>query len=244
MKKAPAEAEASSPHHKDLSWQWAFKLAQATYSKHSGRRHFLQSTDAAINMLPSFLGRLLSFAMRPHFETVIQNLDLLGILSEYNPIVIGTPPLGIDIDGSDIDVACCANDLEAFGKFTESMFGNLEGFLVSYIDLRYSPVALISFKFSDWEIELFCQEVKTGDQWGVRHFRVEQRLLDLDPNIRHQIRRLKQLGNKTEPAFAMLLGLKGDPYQSVLDLETKTDDTLQKMLVRAADRSAHNSFKE
>lgn len=39
-----------------------------------------------------------------------------------------------------------------------------------------------------------------------------------DP-FRERIIQLKKQGIKTEPAFAQLLGLKGDPYLALLDLE-------------------------
>lgn len=54
--------------------------------------------------------------MRLNFEKVIQELALLTILREFDPCIIGTPPLGIEIDSSDIDVACSANDLSDFER--------------------------------------------------------------------------------------------------------------------------------
>ncbi len=168
--------------------------------------------------------------MRLHFETVIESLDLLGKLAGYHPVVIGTPPLGIDTDDSDIDIACTADDLDAFGKSVERMFGHLEGFSSGFPVVHEEPAILVSFGFSGWDVELFCQKIDTGSQWGVRHFRIEQRLLALEPELRHQIRDLKRLGSKTEPAFARVLRLSGDPYRSILDLESKPDDALRELL--------------
>ena len=39
----------------------------------------------------------------------------------------------------------------------------------------------------------------------------------MGPAFKEQIRGLKRNGLKTEPAFAKLLGLNGDPYRAVLD---------------------------
>lgn len=170
--------------------------------------------------------------MRPHFETVIENLYLLERLSEFHPVVIGTPPLGIATCDSDIDVACTASDLERFSQFVEEAYGHLDEFSARYYELRGEPTVLTSFDSENWSVELFCQSVSTEDQWGFRHFRVEQRILALQPDLRTEIRRLKERGLKTEPAFAEVLGLSGEPYRSVLELETYTDDALQKLLER------------
>ena len=42
---------------------------------------------------------------------------------------------------------------------------------------------------------------------------------------------MKENGLKTEPAFASLLGLKGDPYAALLELENQTDEALRSALL-------------
>lgn len=84
-----------------------------------------------------------------------------------------------------------------------------------------------------WEIELFCQTIPCPDQWGVRHFLVEQRLLRIEPGLKATIVRLKKNGYKTEPAFAKALRLHGDPYESILALETRDDVELANLIAIA-----------
>jgi hypothetical protein len=56
---------------------------------------------------------------------------------------------------------------------------------------------------------------------------VESRLLDiLGPDFRNGIIALKKQGIKTEPAFARMLGLSGDPYRAVLAIENYGDEQL------------------
>ena len=45
--------------------------------------------------------------------------------------------------------------------------------------------------------------------------------------------RERSLGAKTEPAFATVLKLKGDPYLAILDLERCENDRLNDLLARA-----------
>lgn len=46
-----------------------------------------------------------------------------------------------------------------------------------------------------------------------------QILLEKGESFRQEIISLKKQGIKTEPAFAQLLGLSGDPYEAILRLE-------------------------
>jgi len=84
----------------------------------------------------------------------------------------------------------------------------------------------VAFVSQGWEIELFCQAIPIQEQWGVRHFLIEKRLLELLPMLKSKVIELKQSGQKTEPAFAALLQLQGDPYAAMLELEKLSDDEL------------------
>lgn len=77
-----------------------------------------------------------------------------------------------------------------------------------------------SFQLDDFSIELFGQNIPTRQQPGYRHMLVEYRLLqDYGEDFRQQIIQLKQQGIKTEPAFAQVLGLPGNPYEALLLFE-------------------------
>ncbi|MNN87327.1 hypothetical protein D3C81_2048670 [compost metagenome] len=75
-------------------------------------------------------------------------------------------------------------------------------------------------------MEIFAQSVPVNRQNAYLHMIVEWRLLQLWGDVGHrEIRRLKQAGWKTEPAFASVLGLQGDPYVDMLHLaEMKRED--------------------
>ncbi|NEQ97915.1 MAG: DUF4269 domain-containing protein [Cyanothece sp. SIO2G6] len=89
---------------------------------------------------------------------------------------------------------------------------------------------MVQFHAYDWDIELFCQTIPTSQQWGVRHFNLEQRLLKIEPKLRNVVLGFKQHGLKTEPAFARTLGLPGEPYLSILELETMNDNELAHLI--------------
>ena len=161
---------------------------------------------------------------RPDYSWVIETLQVLERLAGWTPMVIGTPPLGIDVAESDIDIACHARDLDAFAAHLASEFGRLPAFEITRLEVRGVPSLTCGFTFAGWQVEIFGQDVPVAAQYGVRHFAIERRLLALlGPGFRARVLALKQAGLKTEPAFARLLGLDGDPYEALLAVETWPD---------------------
>ncbi|MTI11291.1 DUF4269 domain-containing protein [Curvivirga aplysinae] len=170
--------------------------------------------------------------MKSNYQTALSRLNLLEILKEFTPAVIGTPPLDIEIELSDIDIACYTKDLDGFQAHLNDHLGHLKQFQSHRYIRNQVPTVLTSFHAYEWEFEIFCQNIPVCYQWGVRHFHVEQRLLSLRPSLRKKVINLKQQGIKTEPAFAQILGLTGDPYQAIVDLETLSDEDLLEFLNR------------
>lgn len=158
---------------------------------------------------------------------LVGRLRLMERLKAFNPLVVGTIPLDIDVAGSDVDVICEASNLSSFVLHCQREFGEFRGFSSAIVDVRHEPSAVVTFVF-DLPFELFAQTRSSREQWGYRHFIIEQRLLALaSDNFRQRIRALKQGGMKTEPAFAQLLGIEGDPYVELLQLEEQDDESLR-----------------
>ncbi len=172
----------------------------------------------------------MAHSMKPPHDAAIENLELLETLRDFSPVVIGTPPLGIAIDNSDIDIACSEKVTGRFSAFARQAFHGFESLSIRSMICQNSPSTLVSFQACGWDFELFCQTGNTERQWGVRHFRIEQRLLALRPDLRSSVVTLKEQGLKTEPAFATLLRLSGDPYEALLALEKETDQALETLL--------------
>jgi hypothetical protein len=89
-----------------------------------------------------------------------------------------------------------------------------------------------SFEAAGWRIELYGEAIPVEQQRGWRHFAVERRLLALGGSgFRAAVLALRQRGMKTEPAFAAVLGLRGDPYVTLLDLGEQGDQPLISVLL-------------
>ncbi len=155
------------------------------------------------------------------------------MLAAFAPRVAGTPPLGLELPGSDIDVLCFAPDAHAFAAAIWQGFRDAPEFTARQgVDLPRSVVA--SFKAAGWRIELYGEAIPVERQRGWRHFEVERQLLALGgANLKQAVLERRRRGMKTEPAFAMLLGLTGDPYLALLALGEGGDDNVVSAL-RAA----------
>jgi Domain of unknown function (DUF4269) len=147
----------------------------------------------------------------------ITNTRVFELLSEYQPVLVGTLPLDLFIEKSDLDIICFANDLYAFtNKLTES-FGNASQFEIEKTEINKVNAVIARFESEGFAFEIFGQPLPVQSQIAYRHLIIEHKiLLEEGSQFKKEILHLKQNGLKTEPAFAKLLNLQGDPFEALL----------------------------
>lgn len=151
------------------------------------------------------------------YHTLTDN-GILSKLEAFSPILVGTIPINIDIEGSDLDIICYVQNEEEFKHNLKLYFGQERDFSISE-NKKYQSIKA-NFFIDGFEIEIFGQNTPTQKQNAYRHMITEYKLLlENDENFRQEIIELKKQGYKTEPAFAKLLGLEGDPYKALLNYE-------------------------
>lgn len=164
------------------------------------------------------------------YRHAIDRLKVMDILRQHDPHVAGTPPLGIDVTGSDIDILCHAPDAGAFAQRVWLAFGDEADFSLRQWAGDERPV-IASFDAHGWAFELFGHTSPVSMQRGWRHFEVERRLLALGgAPFRQSVMDGRRRGAKTEPAFADALRLEGDPYAALLDIHSCDDEQLARLL--------------
>lgn len=152
--------------------------------------------------------------------SVLADNQILIKLRKHNPILVGTIPINIDIKDSDLDVICHFDDILEFQKTISDTFKNERGFTIREHQNLEQPTIVANFFIGDFEIEIFGQNIPTNQQMAYRHLIVEHKLLNqYGEKFRKQIIKLKEEGNKTEPAFAIALNLEGNPYIELLKFE-------------------------
>lgn len=134
---------------------------------------------------------------------------VLNLLKDFNPVIVGTLPLDLFTYSSDIDIICYAPDLEKLQPLlreaTRKQLGGVDS-------------VIASFEHDKFEFEIVGQPVQVTEQVAFRHMMTEWNILSANDNaFKAKIMELKRKGIKTEPAFAQVLGLQGDPYQALLN---------------------------
>lgn len=149
---------------------------------------------------------------------VLKEAYVIDKLKKYDPILVGTIPINIDVDNSDLDIICCYTDKYEFIATLKNEFSQEKKFTIRQNDTPNNVVC--NFFIDNFEIEVFGQNTPTSQQNGYRHMLIEYKILqEKDEAFRQEIINLKKQGIKTEPAFARLLKIEGDPYIELLKYE-------------------------
>ena len=158
----------------------------------------------------------------------LQALGVFTLLCRYTPTLVGTVSLNIDVEGSDLDIICKTYDLSIFAHQVATTFSRQDSFRLETKKISSMPSVTANFTFAGFPIEVFGQAQPVTSQHAYCHMIVEDRLLTIGGDkARQEVRLLKQVGVKTEPAFARYFNLEGDPYQTLLQLATLSIDELR-----------------
>lgn len=151
---------------------------------------------------------------------VLTQYKLFEKLAPYQPLLAGTIPLDIDTPQSDLDIVCCWIDKGIFLKSVSEHFSAYPFFTLRKKTVGGIPSMIAGFEVDGFVVEIFGQPVPSHRQAAYRHMLIEHKLLlQHGEAFKQQVIQLKLQGCKTEPAFAQLLGLEGDPYEALLLLE-------------------------
>ncbi|GAB3796372.1 DUF4269 domain-containing protein [Spirosoma humi] len=154
--------------------------------------------------------------------SILTHHKIMDKLVRFTPILVGTIPIDIAIDSSDLDIICCWDDKQAFQATVLDSFNGHTGFRVHDYSEHNTDYVVANFMIDHVEIEIFGQNIPTRQQMAYRHMLIEHTLLtERGEFFRQQILDLKRQGYKTEPAFGKLLGFQTNPYEELLTYEAK-----------------------
>lgn len=161
----------------------------------------------------------------------IMNSGIMDKLKPFSPALAGTIPLDICTEESDLDIICYFKDLRSFSEELERHFGHYQAFQKAFTEVRGVSSLVASFKGRHFTFEVFCQPVPVIEQYAVIHFFIEEKILEYGGKaVAQKIRAFKNQGIKTEPAFAKLIGIRGDPYHGIAALAKLTTEELRHLV--------------
>lgn len=149
---------------------------------------------------------------------VLAKYQIFEKLTAYSPILAGTVPIEIDIEGSDLDII-----FEVDLRFEEDFLNDLmlsrfvpHDVTVEHPIINGEKCITLNFMLEGFPIEIFGQNKPTKEQNAYLHMVAEYKILQKEgEEFKQKIIELKKQGIKTEPAFGMLLRLE-NPYEDLL----------------------------
>ncbi|MGG6314208.1 DUF4269 domain-containing protein [Paenibacillus macerans] len=162
----------------------------------------------------------------------LQDLRIIELLAAYHPVLAGTIPLDIDLPGSDLDLICEVHDARRFEEELERCFGSCKDYACSSKTVGGILRTVANFFHGGFEFEVFGQPKPVTEQNAYRHMVIEHRMLEMaGPEVRRAVKKLKEEGLKTEPAFGEFFRLETDPYAALLDMYHWEDQRLREFIV-------------
>ncbi|MCK8487563.1 DUF4269 domain-containing protein [Paenibacillus sp. MBLB2552] len=162
---------------------------------------------------------------------VMEELQIVGKLDSYHPVLAGTIPLDLDLPESDLDIICEVCDAKRFEQELELHFGACPNYICSSKTVGGLLRTVANFTYRGLAFEVFGQPKPVTEQNAYRHMVIEHRMLEMGgAGTRDAIRKLKAGGLKTEPAFGELFRIDGDPYEALLGMYDWEDARLRQFI--------------
>ena len=162
------------------------------------------------------LEQIINIEKDSRVDDFLTKTNFLKKIAPFNPLISGTIPLAIHTKESDLDILLETSDFDLLAKEIKDHFKNAQ---IKILD----HYLLANFNYNNLNVELYAEKTSPLMQNAHRHLRIEARLLKiLGEQFVRDIKKLKEAGVKTEPAFGQLLGLSS-PYEDLLALSTLSD---------------------
>lgn len=81
---------------------------------------------------------------------VMMELQLMEKLCEFDPILVGTIPIEIDLPDSDLDVICCVSEFDLFNGAINERLDDIHNFQFSYFTKTGSESLVVQFMHREW----------------------------------------------------------------------------------------------
>jgi hypothetical protein len=127
-------------------------------------------------------------------------------LKAFDPILVGSIPLNVGIETSDIDIICCWQSKEEFIETVSSAFGNADHFCFTEKKTEEGCTIRCQLAINQFDIEIFGSGIPSDQQNAYKRMLVKYEMVEhYGENFRQGIVNLKRKGFKTGAAIKHLL---------------------------------------
>jgi hypothetical protein len=104
---------------------------------------------------------------------VLSEHNIMTKLSLFDPLLVGTLPINIDIDSSDLDIICCYSDQKQFSEIVKDSFQKMESFKFWQYHKTNTAAMVANFRVEEFAIEIFGQGIPSRQQIAYQHMIIE-----------------------------------------------------------------------
>lgn len=128
---------------------------------------------------------------------LLRNHQILEKLDTYKPIVVGTIPIEINIENSDIDIIGETSNFEKATNHLTENFSHYIEFKIDQLINNNETCLTCNFRIDTFEIEIYLENKIPTEQNAYRHMLIEAKLLEnLTNHSKTKSSNLKRMGTK------------------------------------------------
>ena len=166
------------------------------------------------------------------YTTVYDELMIFLKLKAHDPMWVGSFPVGIDSDESDIDIVCNPSSLRPFLRQVRSLYGDCDNFRLTWKAIERVPTVIARFTCGEFDLEIYGQPKPTANQAAVMFMLVAARLLAIGGEpAKARIQELKANGHSSAEALAIYFQIDTPaPYPTLVQFMKLDNDTLREQI--------------
>lgn len=131
---------------------------------------------------------------------------VMETLKLFDPILVGSIPLNVGTETSDIDIICCWQSKNEFVEAVNNAFGSADCFCITDKNTDEGCIVRCQLAIHDFDIEIFGSSVPSDQQNAYKRMLAKYEIIERNgEDFRQGVVNLKRKGIKTGEAIRMLL---------------------------------------
>lgn len=145
-------------------------------------------------------------ARQQEVYALLTDYAVMAKLERYDPILVGSIPLNVGTEASDIDIICCWQSKEEFVETVSNAFGNADCFSITEKSTDEGCIVRCQLALNGVDIEIFGSSIPSDQQNAYKRMLAKYEIVERNgENFRQQVVNLKRKGFKTGEAIKHLL---------------------------------------